>query len=77
MLWSNIKSWAKNNGYSCLREKTQGDKNEYNYFWSKDNDPNGTGLAVSVSALATQIYNHMTNDQFIEHQNNYCGEYKI
>ena len=76
MLWYHIKSWAKDNGYSSFREKVDTQNNQYDYYWEKVDYPNVSGLATSVSKLATQIYNHMTNDQFIEHQNNYSREYK-
>lgn len=71
MLWSHIKSWAKDNGYSSFREKINGQDNQYDYYWGKEDDPAVTGLATSVSKLATQIYNHMTYNQHIEYQLTY------
>jgi hypothetical protein len=70
MNWSNIKKWAKDMGYSCLREKNADINaiNEYDYYWGKIDDPNTSGLATSVSKLATQIFNHMTNDEYSEYQ---------
>jgi hypothetical protein len=71
MLWSLVKSWAKEQGYTSFREKTDGQENQYDYYWGKENDPNVTGLATSVSKLATQIYNHMTSNQNLEYQIKY------
>ena len=71
MLWSHTKSWAKENGYSSFREKVDGQDNQYDYYWSKDDDPVVSGLATSVSKLAIQIYNHLTNDQYLQYQKEY------
>lgn len=70
MQWSLIKSWAKDNGYTTFREKTDrvDNPNQYDYYWGKIDDPCATGCAISVSKLATDIYNHITNNQYIEHQ---------
>lgn len=71
MQWSLIKSWAKEHGYTSFREKTKDTENQYDYYWGQADDPSVTGLATSVSKLATQIYNHMTINQHIEYQNKY------
>lgn len=73
MNWSNIKKWAKDQGYSCLREKNiePSHQNEYDYYWGKVDDASVSGLAISVSKLATQIYNHITNDSHLEYQEQY------
>jgi hypothetical protein len=76
MKWSLVKSWAKENGYTSFREKTDriDNPNNYDYYWGRDDDPSATGLAISVSKVATDIYNHMTNNKFIEHQQQYQKE---
>lgn len=73
MKWSLIKSWAKDHGYTSFREKTDrvDNPNEYDYYWGKTDDPSVTGCAISVSKLATDIYNHMTDNRFLEHQKQY------
>lgn len=73
MQWSLIKSWAKDHGYTTFREKTDrlDNHNEYDYYWGKEDDPSATGIAISVSKLATEIYNHMTNYEFVEYQKEY------
>jgi hypothetical protein len=62
-----IKSWAKRWGYSIIKEKDDS-INGASYYWSKDDDINATGVALSVSKVALAIYNHMTNDKYVEHQ---------
>lgn len=71
MQWSLVKSWAKGYGYTSFREKTQGQDNQYDYYWAKEDDPAITGLATSVSKLATQIYNHITDNKHIDYQKEY------
>ena len=73
MKWSLIKSWAKDHGYTSFREKTDrvDNPNQYDYYWGKIDDPSVTGCAISVSKLATDIYNHMTDNRFLEHQKQY------
>lgn len=65
-----IKSWAKTWGYSIIKEKDDS-INGASYYWCKNDDPNATGVALSVSKVATAIYNHMTNDKYVEHQKQY------
>jgi len=68
MLWKEIKSWAKSKGYDTIK-----DKNDGQYYWAKldSSDPNASGVASSVSKLATSIYNHMTDNIWVEHQKKY------
>lgn len=65
-----IKKWAKEWGYSILKEKDD-TINGASYYWSKDNDPNVTGVALSVSKVATAIFNNITNDKWLDHQKTY------
>lgn len=76
MNWTNIKRWAKDHGYTSLREKTTdpNNPNDYDYYWGKQDDPSATGVAISVSKLAKDIYNHMTDYKHIEHQLTYEKE---
>lgn len=68
MLWKEIKSWAKSKGYETLK-----DKDDNQYYWAKldSSDSNASGVAGSVSKLATAIFNHMTNNEWVEHQQQY------
>lgn len=71
MLWTEIRSWAKKHNYETFREKVKDSSNRYDYYWSKQDDPSVTGLSTSVSKLATDIYNHITNNKFVDYQIEY------
>ena len=69
MLWTGIRKWAKSHGYEVLKDKgdeKNGDKVQY--YWSKTNEPNSSGISPSVSKLARDIYNHITDSAWIDHQ---------
>jgi|694.fasta_scaffold64657_3 hypothetical protein len=68
MLWTEVKNWAKTNGYTSFREKIEDTENRYDYYWAKIDDPSATGLSNSVSKLARDIYNHITYNKFIDYQ---------
>jgi hypothetical protein len=65
-----VKSWAKTWGYSIIKEKDDS-VNGASYYWCKNDDPNATGVAFSVSKVTIAIYNHMTNDKYVDHQKEY------
>lgn len=60
MLWKEIRSWAKTHGYECK-------KLDSGYSW---NIIGNTDIksAKSVSKLAKSIFNHMTDNKFVDHQ---------
>lgn len=62
-----VKNWAKSKGYSIIKEKDDS-INGASYYWCKDSDPSATGVALSVSKVATAIYNHFSDNKWIEHQ---------
>lgn len=69
MLWSEIKKWAKDKGYETLKDKDDG-----KYYWAKlDNIDNyeSSGVESSVSKLAKAIYNHISDNKWIQYQNEY------
>lgn len=68
MLWTEIRSWAKSLGYDTIKDKDDG-----KYYWAKldDVNPDNSGVASSVSKLAKAIYNHYTNNRWIDHQTEY------
>lgn len=68
MLWKEIKTWAKNRGYETIKDKDDGQ-----YYWAKlDSDnPNDSGVAKSVSKLATAIFNNITDNKWLDHQQEY------
>lgn len=61
MLWSEVKRWAKQQGYEVLKE-TDG------YYWASISSIECSGVSKSVSKLARDIFNNINQDQFIEHQ---------
>lgn len=65
MLWKEIKTWAKSHGYETLK-----DKEDNQYYWAKL-DTNASGVASSISKLATAIFNDITNNEFVDHQTQY------
>ena len=68
MLWGEIKRWSKDKGYETIK-----DKDDDQYYWAKldSDDPNASGVAKSVSKLATAIFNHLTDNEFVDHQKLY------
>lgn len=68
MLWSEVKKWAKDKGYETIKDKEDGQ-----YYWAKleSSDPSDSGVAKSVSKLATAIFNHITNNKWVDHQNEF------
>jgi len=75
MLWKEVKSWCKENGYKTDRSKIKKEEDEesnsYLYTWIKIDDPEINGTATSVSKLATIIYNRLTNNKWVEYQKEY------
>ena len=74
MLWTEIRKWAKENGYESFREKINGSDNHYEYYWSKIDDPQCSGITTSVSKLANTIYNEITYNKWIDHQESYIPD---
>lgn len=72
MLFKEIKTWGNKLGYKIVKEN----KEPVEYSWTKldDNDPNSSGVAPSVSKLAKAIYNHYTDNKWIDHQEKYNEE---
>lgn len=65
-----VKIWAKQWGYSIIKEKDDS-INGASYYWCKDDDASVTGISLSVSKVAKDIYNHMTENKWIDHQKQY------
>ena len=61
---SEIKKWAKTKGYEVIKDKEDG-----LYYWAKlDAGPEASGVAKSVSKVATAIFNHISDNKWVEHQ---------
>ena len=69
MLFKEIKTWGNKLGYKVVKEN----KDPVEYSWTKldSSDPNASGVAKSVSKLATAIFNHLTNNEWVDHQTKY------
>jgi hypothetical protein len=75
MQWSLIKTWAKEQGYSVKREKQLDNKsNPYLYTYCKDEDLDIKGTINSLSKLATIVFNHISDNKHIEHQQKYIKD---
>jgi hypothetical protein len=74
MLWTEVRSWAKSKGYETIK-----DKEDNQYYWAKldSSDPDASGVAKSVSKLAFAIYNHMTDNKWLDHQQEYRKNLEI
>jgi hypothetical protein len=69
---SEIKKWAKEKNYTVIKDKEDG-----LYYWAKlDAGPDASGVAKSVSKVATAIFNHMTEDKWVDHQTKFKEEKK-
>jgi len=68
MLWTEVRSWAKSKGYETIK-----DKEDNQYYWAKldSTEPEASGVTKSVSKLAFAIYNHMTDNKWLDHQIKY------
>ncbi len=73
MLWSEVKRWAKENGYEVVKEKDDS-INGASYYWANMSDTQVSGVSLSVSKLARDIYNSITNNQWIDHQTQFQVE---
>jgi hypothetical protein len=76
MLWSEVKKWAKEQGYETLKEKDDS-VNGASYYWAKISDTAISGVCPSVSKLATAIFNNITDNKWVDHQNEYIKEIVI
>jgi hypothetical protein len=74
MNWTNIKKWAKDKGYKVDREKSGDEANPYNYEWKLLDDPARHGTTNSLSKMAMAIYNDITDNKHLAHQERYRQE---
>jgi hypothetical protein len=64
MTWKEIRSWAKGRGYICS-------KKDNHYTWYKESNPDIINASSSVSKLAKAIYNNLTDNKWLKHQQSY------
>jgi hypothetical protein len=74
MLWKEVRTWATSHGYKVDRSKVKDQENSYNYVWEAESC---SGVANSTFDLAKDIYNHITNDKFLNHQTDYNKDYTV
>jgi hypothetical protein len=74
MNWTNIKRWAKDKGYKVSREKSVDQNNPYNYQWHLITDVGRSGTTKSLSQITMDIYNDMTDNKHLEHQQRHKQE---
>jgi hypothetical protein len=61
-----LKQWARSHGYDVLKEK-----GTERCLWTVNDDPAITGMADTLRDTATQIYNHITDNKWVEYQEEY------
>lgn len=72
MLWTEVRKWAKEQGYAAIKSKGDESNGEkFIYSWSRIDNPEESGVAKSVSKLAKAIYNHITDNKWLDHQTEY------
>ena len=72
MTLSEVRKWAKEKGYTILKDKGDPDSGEpTQYYWSKVDDITATGVSPSLSKVAKAIFNHMTNNKWEDYQKEY------
>lgn len=67
MLWTEVRKWAKSRGFDTVKEKDDS-INGHSYYWMKSDDHSISGVSLSVSKLARDIYNAITENKWIDHQ---------
>lgn len=69
MTISEIKKWAKDHGFEIVKQKDDS-VNGSSYYWS-NSTTNASGVSQSVSKVARDIFNVMTNNKWISHQQDF------
>lgn len=72
MQWNLIKTWAREHGYDVLKEKGKD-----SYIWTKVDDPSITGITDNLRQLSIDIYNHMTDNKWLDYQKEYAKTKEI
>jgi hypothetical protein len=67
MLWTEVRKWAKDRGFDTVKEKDDS-INGHSYYWMKSDNHSVSGISPSVSKLARDIYNSITDNRWVEHQ---------
>jgi len=59
---------AKEKGYVVSRDKSGNENNPYHYEWYLKSDSSVSGITNSLSQVATDIFNHLTDNKHVEYQ---------
>ena len=76
MNFTEIKKWSKEQGFQVLKEKDDS-INGASYYWMKVSDPSVSGVSLSVSKLATAIFNQLSDNKWVDYQKEYRKEISI
>lgn len=76
MNFSETKKWAKEKGFQVVKEKDDS-INGASYYWMKVGDPSVSGVSLSVSKLATAIFNQLSDNKWADYQKEYRKEISI
>lgn len=69
---SEVKKWAKEKGYTVIKDKGDEEKDEpVTYYWYKNDDESICGMEPSVSKVATAVYNDLSGYKWVDYQKNY------
>ena len=71
MTITEIKRWAKEKGYTIIKDKGSEEDDKTTYYWVKDSDPDVCGMAPSVSKVAVAVFNHLTDNKWVQYQEDY------
>lgn len=71
--WTEVKKWAESQGYDVTKKKDDS-INGSTYYWSKGSED---GSALSVSKFARAVFNHLTENRWVEHQEQYRQKEQI
>ena len=76
MLWTEVRKWAKSQGFDVVKEKDDS-VNGNSYYWMKTDNHNVSGVSLSVSKLAKDIYNTITDNKWLDHQNEFVEKQEL
>lgn len=70
--FTELKQWAKSHGYDVLKEK-----GTEVCIWTKADDPSVSGIEETLKDTATAVFNHMTDNRWVEYQEQYKKEKQL
>jgi hypothetical protein len=64
MIFGEISKWAKSKGYKITRK-------DGCFHWHKLDETKSNGVENTLDETATAIFNNLTNNKWVEYQENY------